>query len=83
MAQKIENALIECGVNADKKLIVNIQTTDARIAEDVFDNDFNTWMDMTPTSLREKWKNYSNLTQNQGQIRLRNNTQKNIRDLVQ
>ena len=82
-AQTIEDALIECGVNIDNTVLFNGSTGAQRIANEVFDDDLMSCMDKSSSDLENDWKTYSNLTINQGQIRLRPATKKNIRALVQ
>ena len=75
------DALIACGV--DNVTLFNGETAAQRITDDIFDDLYATCMDMTFKELDEHFKNYSELTVLQGQIRLRPGTRKNIKAFVQ
>ena len=53
------------------------------LAEDIFSDDFATCMDKTHKELDSDFKTYSDLTQNQGQIRITPGVKKNIKAFVQ
>ena len=80
----IEEAPELCGV--DNSAVFgqfNGQTQVQRIAQDVFDKDFTSCIDKTVSELEDDWKTYAQQTANQGQIRLRPVTKKNIKALIQ
>jgi hypothetical protein len=81
MAQTVTDALALCGV--DNAALFEGNTTAQRIASDVFQDNFQTCMDITFDELDNDWKTYSVLTAAQGQIRLRPNVKRNIRAMVQ
>ena len=84
MANTVETALALCGVNADMNNIVfNGSTTSERIAEEIFDDSFSTFMDITFKELDNQWKSYAAMTLADGKIRLRPPTKSNIKALVQ
>ena len=80
----IEDALILCGVNEDtNNVVANDQTAAQRIAEEVFNDNFTTLMDVTVIEMENAWKTYATLTINEGRIRLRPRTKANIKALLQ
>ena len=79
-AQTMVEAL---GVMDNNPYLFNSSTFVQCISEELFDNDFNTYMDKSFKDIDEDWKTYAGLTINQGQIRLRPGTKKNVRALVQ
>ena len=81
MAHTVADALVICGV--DNAQYFNGNTNAERISSEVFSDLFVTCMDMTNVELDDDWKTYAGLTVNQGQIRLRPGTKKNIRAFVQ
>ena len=79
----VERALITCGVNVDNGVMWNGSTTAQRIAEEVFSDDFASFMDISFSELDDYWRTYSQLTVANGQIRLRPATKSNIKALIQ
>ena len=77
----VEDAIILCGVNDTTSF--NGDTKAERIADDVFDDDFQSCMDKTIKELDEDLKSYSALTIGNGQIRLTPGNKRNIRGLMQ
>ena len=61
----------------------NGDTAAQRIADDIFDNDFLSCIDKDINEVEEDFKTYSNLTVNQGQIRLPPGTKRQIKAFVQ
>jgi hypothetical protein len=77
----VYDAIVACGVNdADH---FDGDTPAVRMATDLFGDDFATCMDKSFTELDGEFKTYSDLTQNQGQIRLLPGTKRNIRAFIQ
>ena len=64
----IRNALIACSV--DNVAIYEGETAAARLANDIFDDDFNACMDKTFEDLDDNLKAYSAMNLANGQIRL-------------
>ena len=84
MANTVENSLAICGVNADNNnMIFNGATVAARIADEVFDNNFDTFLDITFSELDDTWRTYAQLTLAEGRLRLRPATKSNVRALAQ
>ena len=77
----VQDAIILCGVN--DATVFNGSTKAERIADDVFDDDFQSCMDKTIKELDEDLKSYSALTIGNGQIRLTPGNKRNIRGLMQ
>ena len=77
----VRSALALCGVS--NVIGWNNQTDAQRIASDLFDDDFHTFMDKTFSALDKDWKTYSSVTQANGQVRLLPGVKKNIRALIQ
>ena len=71
------DAMVICEI--DNNAQYNGNTQAERIASDVFDDDFQTCIDKTGTELDSDFKDYSVLTANQGQIRLRPSQKKNVK----
>ena len=80
LSQTIQDLLIKCGVPENA---YQGQTAAERIAEDVFDNDFDSFIDKTYTDLETDWKSYLALANNRGKITLSPRVKKNIKALVQ
>ena len=59
------------------------QTQAQRLAEDIFDNDFTSCMDITFKELDDHFKTYSELSAGQGQIRVQVSIRKNIKAYLQ
>ena len=77
-------SLMDCGIEIySGGVIWNGESASQRIADDVFNNSFNTCIDITFTELDDHWKTYSSLTVADGRIRLRPGTKVNIRAFVQ
>jgi hypothetical protein len=74
-------ALIACGV--DNVVLFLGETAAQRIADDIFDDLFCTCKDLSFKELDERFKTYSELSVQQGQIRVRPGTRKNIKAFVQ
>jgi hypothetical protein len=75
------DALIACGINND---VLFMEETHAQsVADDVFDNVFETCLDISFKELDDHFKTYSDLTMAQGQIRFRPGTRKIIKAFVQ
>ena len=82
MVNTVENSLAKCGVNADKNnIIFNGVTAAARIADEVFDNNFDTFLDFTFPELDDTWRTYAQLLLLR--LRLRPATKSNIQALAQ
>lgn len=70
-----------CGVS--NMNMFNDQSDAARMAEDLFNDDFYSTMDKTFEELNEDFKTYANLTQAQGQIRINPGIRRNIKAFIQ
>lgn len=71
-------------MNQDVNNIIWNGTTGAeRIATKIFDDNFNSFMDITFEELDDHWRTYSALTIADGKIRLRPPTKSNIKALIQ
>jgi hypothetical protein len=77
----VRNAMIACGVNDEA--LFDGDTPAQRIAADLFGDDFSTCMDKSYEELNQEFKTYSDLTQNQGQIRLMPGTKRLIKAFIQ
>jgi hypothetical protein len=73
--------MIACGVK-DEALFGG-DTPAQRIAADLFGDDFSTCMDKSYEELNQELKTYSDLTQNQGQIRFMPGTKRLIKAFIQ
>jgi hypothetical protein len=73
----VYNALVACGVD-NVALFLN-ETPATRLAEDIFDDLFETCKDLTFKELDDHFKTYSELTVQQGQIRVCPGVRKNIK----
>ena len=72
-----------CGVHADTNgVIVKGNNVSDLIAADVFNNNFNTCVDIKFSKLEDNWKTYSGLTVAEGCISLRPRTKVNIREFI-
>ena len=79
----ITDALITCGVISDTTgLIVNGNNEAEMIASDVFNENFNTCVDIKFSQLEDNWKTYSRLIVAEGRIRLIPRTKVNSRAFV-
>ena len=84
MANTVATALALCGVDTDmNNIIFNGSTTSVRIANEIFDDSFDTFMDITFEELDDHWKTYATLTVADGKVCLRPPTKSNIKALVQ
>ena len=84
MANNIAAALVLCDVDADMNNIIwNGSLTSARLAGEIFDDSWETFMDITYEELDSHWSTYSALTVADGKIRLRPPTKTKIKALVQ
>ena len=83
MAQRhtVLNAMILCGVN--NSIQFNGATAAQRIVTEIFDDDFNSYMDKTIDDLNTDLKSYSSLTVANGQIRLTPGITKRIKAFIQ
>ena len=70
-AYTVREAMANIGI--DDNSLWNGQTQAERIAAEVFDDDFNSCMDITSSEIDDSFKMYSALTVVNGQIRLRPN----------
>ena len=77
----VTDAMVLCGV--PNQTLFNGSTNAQRIAEDVFDDDFQSTMDKTFQELEDDFKSYSSMTVNQGQIRLNPGTKKKVKAFIQ
>jgi len=77
----VRDALAACGVN-DATLFDN-ETAAERLAEDMFDDSFESCKDKTDDELDGDFKTYSALTATQGQIRLLPGTKRAIKAFLQ
>lgn len=83
-ANTVTDALTLCGVLVDTANAVwNGMNAAERIAGEVFNDNFNTCVDISFSELEDSWKTYSSLTVNEGRIRLRAGTKVNIKAFVQ
>ena len=80
-ANTVLNAMVLCGVNS--LIQWNGSTAAERIATEVFDDDFQSCIDLTYDELEENLKMYSALTVANGQIRLRPHEKRNIKAFIQ
>ena len=77
----IRNALITCGV--DDVALNDRETAAARLANEIFDNDFSACTDKTFEDLDDDLKAYSTMILANGQIRLNPGTKKLIKAFIQ
>ena len=77
----LEQILLTCGVPNDGVLF-NGATKANRIANEVFNDDFNSCMDISHEDFDSECKTYSGLTVVQGQIRLTPGTKRNIKAII-
>jgi hypothetical protein len=77
----VRDAMVVCGVNDET--LFDGDTATQRIAADLFGDDFATCMDKSFTELDSEFKTYSDLTQNQGQVRLLPGTKHMIKAFIQ
>ena len=80
--QTLQDALNACGVPQDGVLF-NGATKTERIAHEIFDDEFQTCMDMSFDDFNSECKTLAGLNVNQGQIRLLPAVKRNIRGLIQ
>jgi hypothetical protein len=77
----VRDAMVVCGVNSVH--VFDGDTPAERITADLFGDDFATCMDKGFVELDSEFKTYSDLTINQGQIRLLPGTKRNIKAMIQ
>ena len=77
----LEDLLTVCGVPDDG--LFNGATNANRIAHDIFNNDFDSCMDIMFDDFDQECKTYASLTVAQGQIPLRPGTKNNIKAMMQ
>jgi hypothetical protein len=77
----LHDAMVACGVNDTDNF--DDDTPARRMATDLFGDDYATCMDKSFAELDDEFKTYSDLMQNQGQIRLLPGTKRNIRAFIQ
>ena len=77
----ISDALIACGV--DDVTLYDGEPAAARLANDIFDNDFSACMDKTSKDLDDDLKAYSTKTLANVQIRINPGTKKLIKEFIQ
>ena len=71
MANTVATALVLYRVDTDmNNIIFNGSTTSVGIANEIFDDSFNTFMDITFKELDDQWKTYAALTVTDGKIRI-------------
>ena len=69
MANTLATARALCRVDRDMNNIIFIGSlTSARIANEIFDDSFDTFMDITFEELDDHWKTYAALTVNDGKF---------------
>ena len=84
MSQTITNALTTYGVIADTTgLSLNGNSAEEIVSDDVFNENFNTCVDIKFSKLEDNWIPYSGLTVAKGRIRLRPKTKVNTRAFLQ
>ena len=84
MNNNVSDALALCGVNNDNNnMIFNGVTASQRIANEVFDDSYESFIDITLAELDDCWKTYATLTLAEGRLRLRPATKSNIKALTQ
>ena len=77
----VKYAMVACG--CDDHTLNNSQLIAVRIAADIFDDNFESGVDISYSNLDEDLKSYSALTVANGQICLNPRTKKNIRAYIQ
>ena len=80
-AQTVLDGLLLCGV--PQNIVWNQATQAERIAADVFNDDFNTCLDLTFKEMDDHWKTYSAFTIANGQIRVGPQVKNNVRAFIQ
>ena len=75
------DAMIACGV--EHNALFMDETQAQRLANDIFDDRFDSCLDINFKELDDHFKTYSDLTVAQGQIPIRPGTRKNIKAFVQ
>lgn len=80
----VEDALVVCGVSVRAGAAAVGRRSDAsRLSEEMFDDSFESFMDMEYKNMIDDFKTMSNLAQNEGRIRLTVMMKRNIRGLLQ
>jgi hypothetical protein len=77
----VYDGMVACGIN--NKALFDGDTAATRIAANLFGDDFSTCMDKGMEELDAEFKSYSDLTMNQGQIRVLPGTKRTIRAIIQ
>src|SRR5687768_10327824 len=80
-ANMVETAMILCGVSNAANGAHGSNAT--RIASDIFDDEFTSCLNKTFGDLNTDLKSYSNMTVNQGQIRLTPGMKNKIKAFIQ
>jgi hypothetical protein len=76
----VVDAMVACGIEHDALFMDETQAQ--RIANDIFDDIFDSCPDITFKELDNHFKIYADLTVAQGQIRMRPGTRKNMKAFV-
>ena len=80
----VEDALIVCGVSQAAGAAAFGRRSDAnRLSEEMFSNSFESFMDMNYKNMNEDFKTMSNLTLNEGRIKVTVGMKRNLRGLLQ
>ena len=67
----IRDNMIQCGLDDDPTNLFDVETQAERIADDIFEGDFNSAMIIDFAQLSRDFKSYSALTVNEGRIRVK------------
>ena len=73
----VEDAIVLCGIS-NTAPIFRGQTPSARVAEQIFDNDFRACMEITDEGLSEDFKSFSELPANEGRLRFGPRIKRNV-----
>jgi hypothetical protein len=79
----VHDTVVACGVNNVNVNVFDGDTPAKRIAANLFGDDFAAYMDKGFVELDTEFKTYSDLTINQGQIRLLPGTKRNTKAMIQ
>ena len=77
----VRDGIIACGVRNDDSF--DGRSSAERIADELFDDDFQMCMDKSIEDLKSDFKSYTDLTVAQGQIRLMPGAKRNIQAFIQ
>ena len=77
----VRDAMVLCGIN--NRDLYQGQTAAQRFATDIFSNSFNMCLDKSIEEVNTDIKQYSSLTQNQGQIRITPGNRQSIQAFMQ